>query len=279
MMESKNDLYRSEWLELVFAGRNKEYGAYELRQHNALTTLKGLFLGSALIVAGLIGPFIYSKLNSQDKVIKLPGDEVITITEYTLPDKFKDPEPSPAKRVVQESVKIPVLKFVPLKIVSAPDVKAEIPSIAELQANAIGPETVVTEPHAGVLNATEINPAGDGQGVADHTVSNEPVGMSMLEKYPEFPGGQDAFNKYISRNLRYPMMARENSISGRVFVSFIIEKNGSLSNIQVVRGIGGGCDDEAVRVLKNSPSWAAGMQNGQKVRVAYTIPIFFQLAE
>ncbi|HUH32344.1 MAG TPA: energy transducer TonB, partial [Daejeonella sp.] len=133
--------------------------------------------------------------------------------------------------------------------------------------------------HAGVLNATEINPAADGQGVADQTVSNEPVGMSMLEKYPEFPGGQDAFNKYISRNLRYPMMARENSISGRVFVSFIIEKNGSLSNIQVVRGIGGGCDDEAVRVLKNSPLWAAGMQNGQKVRVAYTIPIFFQLAE
>lgn len=280
MMESKNDLYRSEWLELVFAGRNKAYGAYDLRQHNAFTTLKALFIGSALIIAGLIIPFIYSKLTFQDKIVRLvPEDEVLKITEYTAPAIFKDPEPTQAKSLKQDRMKIPILKFAPLKVVSAPDVRVEIPSLAELQVSAIGPETILGEPAAGVLNAIETEPSVNGLGVGDHPANNEPVGMGLLEKYPEFPGGHDAFNRYISRNLRYPMMARENNISGRVFVSFIIEKNGSLSNIQVVRGIGGGCDDEAIRVLRNSPSWTAGMQNGQKVRVAYTMPIFFQLAE
>lgn len=280
MIESKNDLYRSEWLELVFAGRNKAYGAYELRQHNAFTTLKALFIGSALIIVCLTAPFVYSKLTFQDKPVKVePGDEVLKITEYTVPAKFKDPEPSPAKAVRKELVKTPVLKFVPPKVVSASDVEEEAPSTAELQASAIGPETILADLDAGIHNAIETEPSINGQGAAEDKANNEPVGMGLLEKYPEFPGGQDAFNKYISRNLRYPIAARENNIGGRVIVSFIIEKDGNLSNIRVVRGIGGGCDDEAIRVLRKSPSWTAGLQNGQKVRVAYTMPIFFQLAE
>jgi TonB family protein len=78
---------------------------------------------------------------------------------------------------------------------------------------------------------------------------------------------------------KYPSMARENNITGRVIVSFVVEKNGDLTDIKVLRGIGGGCDEEAVRVLKTAPSWKPGIQNGRPVRVAYTMPIFFQLAQ
>jgi len=279
MMNFKNDLYRSEWLELVFSGRNKVYGAYELRQHNALTSIKALIAGSALILAAVISPFIYSKLHSGDEIVNtLPPDEVLKITEYTIPAKMTKPEPRPPKVVPPQPVKAPTQKFVPMRVVPAPEVQVEAPSLIELDGKALGQETVIDGSADGSLNPIEIASPSAGQGTAS-AVSDEPVGFEMLEKYPEFPGGQTAFYKYIGRHLRYPMIARENEISGRVIVSFIIERNGTLSDIKIVRGIGGGCDEEAIRVLKNSPAWTSGMQNGQKVRVAYTIPISFQLSE
>lgn len=102
--------------------------------------------------------------------------------------------------------------------------------------------------------------------------------FASVEVMPEFPGGQSGWGKYLQQAMKYPPIARENNITGRVIVSFIVEKNGNLSDIRVLRGIGGGCDEEAVRVLKATPAWKPGMQNDRPVRVAYTMPIFFQLA-
>ncbi|WP_017259653.1 energy transducer TonB [Pedobacter arcticus] len=103
--------------------------------------------------------------------------------------------------------------------------------------------------------------------------------FTNVEVLPSFPGGIQAFGQFLSSNLVYPKGARDANIQGRVFCQFIVEKDGSLSTIKVVRGIGGGCDEEAVRVLAISPKWNSGVQKGKIVRVSYTIPIFFQIKE
>ena len=101
--------------------------------------------------------------------------------------------------------------------------------------------------------------------------------FTSVEKTPSFPGGLDAFYHFLGSNTKYPAEAREHNVQGRVIVTFIVEKDGSLTNIHVVRGIGSGADEESVRVFKLSPKWEPGLQNGRPVRVAYTVPIAFTL--
>jgi len=103
--------------------------------------------------------------------------------------------------------------------------------------------------------------------------------FTSVEQSPEFPGGNVAFGKYLSNNIRYPAIAKENNVQGKVFLNFIVERDGSLTDIKLIRGIGSGCDDEAIRVLKSSPHWKPGILNGREVRVYYTVPISFTLAQ
>ena len=105
---------------------------------------------------------------------------------------------------------------------------------------------------------------------------DEPI-ILVPEIAPEFPGGINALMNFIARNIRYPEMAREQMIQGRVYLSFIVEKDGSVSSIELLRGIGGGCDEEAIRVVNAMPAWQPGRQNGRAVRVAYNLPIRFSL--
>jgi protein TonB len=104
----------------------------------------------------------------------------------------------------------------------------------------------------------------------------EPI-LPIADVMPEFPGGLEELYKYLGSNMKYPPMARENGIQGKVFVSFVVEKDGSITQIKELRGIGGGCDKEAKRVVKKMPKWKAGEQNGIPVRVRYTLPVSFQL--
>ncbi|RYY06034.1 MAG: TonB family protein [Sphingobacteriaceae bacterium] len=104
------------------------------------------------------------------------------------------------------------------------------------------------------------------------------VSFASVEKLPTFPGGEVAFGNYLAKNIRYPKEARDQKITGRVIVSFIVEKDGKLNDIKVLRDIGAGCGAEAVRVLSESPAWNPGIQNGKPVRVAYTMPVNFALA-
>ena len=101
--------------------------------------------------------------------------------------------------------------------------------------------------------------------------------FKVVEVMPEFPGGAAKMMEYIQKNMKYPMMARESDIQGRVFVNFVVEPDGSISNVAVLRGIGGGCDEEAVRVVQSMPKWNPGKQRGTAVRCAFTVPIIFKL--
>lgn len=108
----------------------------------------------------------------------------------------------------------------------------------------------------------------------------EPVAeeiFTFVEEYPAFPGGDRALKEYIVNNIKYPEVARQSGITGIVYVQFVVEKDGSISDVKVVRGIGGGCDEEAVRVVKSMPKWKPGKQRGQPVRVYFTLPIEFKL--
>lgn len=114
--------------------------------------------------------------------------------------------------------------------------------------------------------------------VADQYKSGSKVYL-YVEKAPEFPGGPEGFGKFIANNIRYPANARKNGVKGNVTISFIIEKDGTVSKVKVVKGIGSGCDEEAVRVLKLSPAWDPGVQDGKPVSVLLNIPISFSLGK
>ena len=99
----------------------------------------------------------------------------------------------------------------------------------------------------------------------------------VVENEPEFPGGDDSLYAYIARNIVYPEAAKKEKIQGRVFVTFVIEKDGQVSSAKILRDIGGGCGEEAIRVVKNMPKWKPGTQRGNPVRVQFNLPIMFQL--
>lgn len=101
--------------------------------------------------------------------------------------------------------------------------------------------------------------------------------FTVVESMPEFPGGAEAMMAFIAKNMKYPPMARESGIQGRVFVNFVVEPNGSVSNVKVLRGIGGGCDEEAIRVVESMPKWTPGRQRGKAVRVSFNLPVRFTL--
>ncbi|MBR4468667.1 MAG: TonB family protein [Bacteroidales bacterium] len=111
----------------------------------------------------------------------------------------------------------------------------------------------------------------------DVATSKEDTVYQIVEQMPQYSGGEEAMMKYVAENIKYPQAAKDKDISGRVFVSFVVEKDGSVSNVKVVRGIGGGCDEEAARVIKGMPKWKPGMQKGKPVRVNYMMPINFKL--
>ena len=109
-------------------------------------------------------------------------------------------------------------------------------------------------------------------------VDNDTV-FQIVEQMPQFPGGEKAMMKYVSENIKYPQEARDKDIDGRVFVSFVVEKDGSIGEVKVMRGIGGGCDEEAARVISAMPKWEPGKQKGKPVRVSYMMPITFKLSD
>ena len=101
--------------------------------------------------------------------------------------------------------------------------------------------------------------------------------FTIVEEMPDFPGGTQKLADYLAKNIKYPQIARESGIQGRVFISFVVEPDGSVSNVNVMRSLGGGCDEEAVRVVKSMPKWKPGKQRGKPVRVSYILPVNFKL--
>jgi protein TonB len=116
----------------------------------------------------------------------------------------------------------------------------------------------------------------DSQPQLNNEVDESEV-FTVVEEMPEFPGGMAKLAEYLANNIKYPQMARESGIQGRVFINFVVEPDGHVSNVNVKRSVGGGCDEEALRVVKAMPKWKPGKQRGKAVRVSYNLPVNFKL--
>jgi protein TonB len=275
MLITKFDLYNAEWLDLVFDHRNKNYGAYELRQSYGRTMVKSMsiaFAAVALLSAAAIVFKAKPKPVDNTRMIEVKLDP--SIPKPPVEAKPKQPEaPAPAQQ--KPAVAVETKAFINPHIVPT-EPPTEPPTMDDLKNVAVGSEDSKGVTGTGnIVKQDEGTPGGTGTAPK---VDDGVHTLDGLEVMPEPVGGSAAWAKFLQKNLRFPSVAQEQGVSGRVFMSFIIEKDGTLSNIKVDRGAGYGFDEEATRVLKLAKAWKPGVQNGQNVRVRYSIPISFQLA-
>lgn len=270
---AKIDLFRKEWLDVVFENKNKAYGAYQLRQKNSSTTARALLFASAAFILLFITPKIISMIKGA-----LPEEEVVKQVEVAIqPPPPVDPKTPPPPPVEPPPPKQDQVKFPPPIV--KPDVQVrdqEPPQIEDLKKADPGQKTIAGDPNADIVIAA---PVGEGPKQAAVVEDTKVYDFVSIETPPGFPGGIEKFYAYVGKSIKYPPMAAENNIQGKVFLSFVVEKNGELTDIHVDRKLGGGTDEEAVRVLKASPRWTPGIQNGKPVRVKYNIPISFTLSQ
>jgi protein TonB len=284
MLNSKFDLYKTEWLDLVFADRNKSYGAYDLRIHYGDNMLKALAI---TMVGFTLAAGAFTIAFKHDVVEKPPVEQIV-------PDIPIAPMVEPKKEKPVEAIKrTQPAKAEPVKpATTSPQVNIKtqafpVPKISN-QANAIDmpkldPNVAIsstnnegdaTKPTTGILDGTNTAGTGGKPGVVDGD-DNSPHDIGGLDVMPEPVGGNAAWAKFLQKNLRYP----DTEVQGRVIISFIIEKDGHLTDLKVLKGVVTELDREAMRVLKLAPAWKPGLQNGKPVRVKYTIPIVFQISE
>lgn len=262
---SNVSIFEKKWIDLVFEGKNKEYGAYQLRQESSRTTLKAFLLGFVLIISGT---FVLSSFNTK------PVDEIIvtlkpsTDLDPVYPIDEPENETKPPAEEAAPIEEVPENK--PPVVVATPDADPIVPTNDDL------PKT--NSPSGGTENGSGSTPTspsgGNGKGI-DETVPSAPTGpviAAVLDAQPEFPGGMKKFYDYVANNFKELDIDNVEKIT--VMVSFVIEKDGSMTDIRVLRNPGYGVDAEAIRVLKSlKTKWKAGVLNGQNVRTQYTMPI------
>ncbi|WP_214225290.1 energy transducer TonB [Pedobacter sp. B4-66] len=285
MLNISSNLHKTEWLDLVFKNRNKNYGAYSLRSQSSGTTARALFIAAPLFVLFFAGPMIYKYFigeNASTIVEPINTDRIISLT--LAERKIEKPKPQEKMDMLKTEPikeKIKTVKPVSNPIVVDRPVLADPPTLVEMDHAAVGPVTqsgvetsLGSVPVEGTGNGIGTG-SGEGNGVKEDNGIHD---MTDIQSYPEFEGGMKAWAKFIQRNLRYPNAAQEVDAQGKVYISFVVEKDGSVSNVSVLRGIGYGCDEEAVRVISKSPKWKPGKQNDQNVRVRYNMPLSFTIS-
>lgn len=275
---SKIDLISNEWTDLVFEGRNQSYGAYKLRKGTAKRNVW------ALIIVGLAAALLYlglqlqkmaeankkventqavelAKLNTEKKEAKVEKKEIIK------------QEPEKVVEQVKSSVKFtaPIIK-------KDSEVKEEDEiKLDEVQKSdkAVGAFTVEGNDEVGgaVLKAKEDIAAPEPP---KHVVEETKI-FTVVEQMPMYPGGDAALMGYLRDNIKYPTVAAENGVQGRVVVGFVVERDGSITDVNILRGVDPSLDREAMRVVKSMPRWNPGKQNGSAVRVKYQCPVSFRL--
>ncbi|MBP6040776.1 MAG: energy transducer TonB [Flavobacterium sp.] len=263
----KLDIFTNQWLDIVFEGKNKAYGAYELRKSNTKTTVRALIIGAVLFSVLVAAPLIMSLLPDSSGDDDSLDTKIVTMKlppKKEEPKKDLPPPPPPPPKVDQ-------VKFVKPVVAKAEEVTEEPPKITEIKDKKLGNETIKGDPDAELT----VEPVGNGPAAVveeDNSIYN----TAGIEVKPDFPGGMEKFYKFVGNNYQTP---EEDGLKGKVYVTFVVEKDGSLTDIKVIRDIGYGTGKEAIRVLNKCPKWTPGEQNGKKVRVLYSLPITIQSAE
>lgn len=274
---AKIDLISSDWIEMVFDGRNKEYGAYRLRKNAGkrnLYSLITIFI-AAFAIWGAIS--LVKLVESKQTVAQTSVAELSALNqpkkkaEVKQQQKVKLEQPEKVVERVKSSVKFtaPVIK-------KDEEVKPE----DELKTQ---DELMSTKTAIGALDVKGNDDAnGEVLKIKEAVAQPEPKPevekvFDVVEQMPSFPGGPSALMQWLSENVKYPVVAQENGVQGRVVVSFVVERDGSITDVKVVRGVDPSLDKEASRVVKAMPRWIPGKQNGSAVRVKYNVPVAFRL--
>jgi protein TonB len=250
--------------DLVFEGRNKEYGAFVIRRFYEKTINKSFLIAASAIILLVALPTIIKFFESaKDDTAKLQQEVEVNLTEPPPVDPAEPPPPPPPP----PPPVVETIKFTPPVVVDKPVEEDQPPPQEKLNEVAAG---VVTQ--EGDPNATELPPEPV---VAD---PNEGKIFTIVEEMPQFPGGGEAaLVRYLQSNIKYPAMARENGIEGIVYVTFVVDKEGKVKDAKILRGKGAGLDEEALRVVRSMPDWKPGKQNGRSVAVQYNLPVNFKL--
>jgi protein TonB len=260
-------IFEKKWIDLVFEGRNKQYGAYQLRKDSDKTTIKALFSAVVFLTAFVSVFLIFSKLNTENvPTITENLDTIIELTTVNFKKELPIEESKPAETAPKTSKSVPSL------------INATIVPKTEIKPESDLTNTVLTVPSS--------NTAGTGSGINTGTTNgtsistsipttNEPVVPGVLDKQPEFPGGIEKFYQFVGNRFERPETDSSQPI--RIIVSFVIEKNGTLTDIKVLQNPGYGLDKEAIRVLKSlKTKWEPGIKNGNPVRTAFSLPIIIR---
>ena len=275
---AKIDLISRDWTEMVFEGRNKEYGAYRLRKNAGkrnLYSLITIFIAALALWGGIsLVKFVESRTKSvaQTSVAELSAlNQPKKKAEVKQQKKVKLEQPEKVVERVKSSVKFtaPVIK-------KDDEVKPE----DELKTQ---DELMSTKTAIGALDVKGNDDAnGEVLKIKEAVAQPEPKPevekvFDVVEQMPSFPGGPSALMEWLSNNVKYPVVAQENGVQGRVVVSFVVERDGSITDVKVVRGVDPSLDREASRVVRAMPRWIPGKQNGSAVRVKYNVPVAFRL--
>lgn len=278
---SKIDLYDPKWVEMVFAGKNKDYGAYQLRKGTSKRNITALLI--LLIAAGLIGGALAYKVHMQkldeERQAYMEQLELSKLQEQAKKEKKEEPiikakiEPKKVVEQVRETQKF-----------TAPEIKKDElvneENQVKDQADLDEKVAVGTKDQEGTKDRTDVAIRNDIAVNTNESEEKKEVAnkvFDVVEQMPSFPGGNEALMKFLQENVKYPVVAQENGVQGRVVVSFVVERDGSITDVKVVRSVDPSLDKEATRVVKSMPHWIPGKQNGAAVRVKYNVPVSFRL--
>ena len=272
-----NKILSADLLDIVFEGRNKEYGAYNLRKtySRRLLTALGTMVGILLLL--FLFYFVAAKISSTDKQEMIVQD--VQLEQIQQEEKKPEPPPPPPPPK-PEPPKVEIAKFTPPKIVKDEEVKEdekppEVEKLEEAKIGVVNQEGIKDEG----ITAPPVNDAGKGVIEAPKKVEeDENTVFTKVEIESQYPGGQSAWARYLNKTFHYPEEAQSNEIQGTVVVQFIVDKEGVVSDVEVVSGpSGGGLREEAIRVIKKSGRWEPAIQNGRKVKSYKKQPVIFRL--
>jgi len=276
------DLTSKEWCDLIFEGRNKDFGAYSLRRGSTKRYNKSLIFVAILliVIAGCVAGFnAYSTYLAKQREAKDLAEQAaqMALMKKQAPppeeqrEKVKPPEVKEIPPEVLKSVKVTQLLIAKDDQVKKDD---EIKSQDELKNEKDAFANVTNKVGSEDRNITQTKK----EDVVVEQKAPEPEKVfTAVEQMPQFPGGEGALMKYLSSHINYPTVAMENNVQGRVIVQFVVTKNGSIGEVKVARSVDRDLDREAVRVCKSLPNFIPGKMNGQAVNVWYTLPVSFKL--
>ena len=270
-----NKIMTADVLDIIFEGRNKEYGAYELRKtynKRILFAFAGMF---AFIFLLFIGYLIANKIEEGEDAKQVVAQEVQL---EQIQEEKNEPPPPPPPPKPPDPPKVEMSKFTPPKIVKDEEVKEDEkpPEVEKLEETKIGTINQEGVKDIGIV-APPVEDAGKGVVEAPKKVEEDwDKTFTKVEIESDYPGGQAAWQRYLLKTLRYPQEAQDNEIQGTVVVQFIVDKAGVVSNVEAIAGPSE-LRDEAVRVIKKSGSWTPAVQNGRQVKSYKKQPIVFRL--